>query len=147
MEDLLRNLGSRIRELRVERGWSQEKFSEICDVHRTWMGQIERGKNVSVNTLANIAGGLGVTLSTLLEGVEGGTTGHQSGSAPSGKVSARIGPVIRAGPQTVNMLVEEIKAERAALERTVATLRLMALARRPKRKSRSSRRPSRKGVQ
>ena len=74
MEDLLRSLGARIRELRLERGWSQEKFSEICDVHRTWMGQIERGKNISVNTLANIADGLGVTLSTLFAGVERGAS-------------------------------------------------------------------------
>jgi transcriptional regulator with XRE-family HTH domain len=86
-----------------KRGWSQEKFSEICDVHRTWMGQIERGKNVSVNTLANIANGLGVTLSTLFAGVEGGATEEQAGNEKeSDKMSAAL--VVRAGHQTVTCL-------------------------------------------
>ena len=141
MEDLLRNRGRRIRELRVQRGWSQEKFSEICDVHRSWMGQIERGKNVSVNTLANIADGLGVTLSTLFAGVEGGGAAKdQPGKASSDKTPSHVGSVIRAGHQTVNLLVEELRAERAALERTIATLQEVALALRPKRKGRSPRR-------
>jgi transcriptional regulator with XRE-family HTH domain len=139
MEDLLRSLGRRIRELRLERGWSQEKFSEICDVHRTWMGQIERGKNISVNTLANIADGLGVTLSTLFAGVERGASKGETGKAASTKTPAHIGPAIRAGQQTVHVLVEELRAERAALERTVATLREVALDRRPKRKAKSKR--------
>jgi len=142
MEDLLRSLGARIRELRLERGWSQEKFSEICDVHRTWMGQIERGKNISVNTLANIADGLGVTLSTLFAGVERGARKTDAGTTASTKAPAHIGPAIRAGQQTVQVLVEELRSERAALERTVATLREVVLDRRPKRKTGSKRRPS-----
>jgi transcriptional regulator with XRE-family HTH domain len=138
MEFLLQNLGQRIRDLRTQRGWSQEKFSEICDVHRTWMGQIERGKNVSVNTLANIADGLGVTLSTLFEGVEGGAT-SDAAHVPSVKTPPRSG-ALRAGHQTVNLLVEELRAERAALERAVAALREVALARKPKKKVKSPRR-------
>jgi len=111
MEDLLRNLGHRIRDLRIQRGWSQEKFSEICDVHRTWMGQIERGKNISVTTLANIADGLEVTLSTLLEGVEGGKKDRAAGPE-AGKALKRIEPMLRARHQTVSMLVEELRAHR-----------------------------------
>ena len=141
MEDLLRSLGARIRELRLERGWPQEKFSEICDVHRTWMGQIERGKNISVNTLANIADGLGVTLSTLFAGVERGASKGETGKVASTKTPAHIGPAIRAGQQTVQALVEELRAERAALERMVATLREVALDRRPKRKAKSKHSP------
>jgi transcriptional regulator with XRE-family HTH domain len=141
MEDLLRNLGRRIRGLRVERGWSQEKFSEICDVHRTWMGQIERGKNISVNTLANIADGLGVTLSTLFDGVDAGAprTGVRK-TAGSGTTAAQSAPVVRAGRQTVSVLIEELQAERAALERTVATLREVALGRASHGKVRTKRR-------
>ena len=142
MEFLLRNLGQRIRDLRTQRGWSQEKFSEICDVHRTWMGQIERGKNVSVNTLANIADGLGVTLSTLFEGVDGDAN-SDAVHVPSVKTPPRSG-ALRAGHQTVNLLVEELRAERAALERTVATLREVALAGKPKRKAKSPRYPSKR---
>jgi transcriptional regulator with XRE-family HTH domain len=126
MEDLLRSLGLRIRELRL-------------DVHRTWMGQIERGKNISVNTLANIADGLGVTLSTLFAGVERGASKGEAGKAAPTKTPAHIGPPIRAGQHTVQVFVEELRAERAALERTVATLREVALDRRPKRKAGSKR--------
>jgi transcriptional regulator with XRE-family HTH domain len=138
MEDLLRSLGRRIRELRLERGWSQEKFSEICDVHRTWMGQIERGKNISVNTLANIADGLGVTLSTLFEGVDAGATHSRARKiGVSGKVNVKTAPVVRAGRQTVSVLIEELQAERAALERTVATLREVALGQGSRAKART----------
>jgi transcriptional regulator with XRE-family HTH domain len=134
MEDLLRRLGRRIRNLRIQRGWSQEKFSEICDVHRTWMGQIERGKNISVMTLANIADGLGVTLSALFTGVESDSANDAS------TITDKAVPVLRAGHHTVNVLVEELRAERAALERTVATLREVALDRKPKRKTATPRR-------
>jgi hypothetical protein len=48
--------------------------------------------------------------------------------------------MLRAGHQTVNMLVEELRAERAALERTVATLREVALHQQAKRKVTSSKR-------
>jgi len=105
------------------------------------MGQIERGKNISVNTLANIADGLGVTLATLFAGVERGASKGEAGSAASAKTPAHIGPAIRAGQQTVHVLVEELRAERAALERTVAALREVALDRRPKPKAGSKRRP------
>jgi transcriptional regulator with XRE-family HTH domain len=105
------------------------------------MGQIERGKNISVNTLANIADGLGVTLSTLFAGVEGGAPNAEAGKAASAKTPAHNEPVIRAGQHTVQVLVKELRAERAALERTVATLREVSLDRRPKRKAGSKRRP------
>ncbi len=96
------------------------------------MGQIERGKNVSVNTLANIADGLGVTLSALFEGVDGDAN-SDAVHVPLVKTPPRSG-ALRAGHQTVNLLVEELRAERAALERTVATLREVALAGKPTRK-------------
>lgn len=49
----LRALGSAIREHRRELGVSQEDFAERCDLHRTYIGQVERGeKNISfVNIL------------------------------------------------------------------------------------------------
>jgi hypothetical protein len=70
------------------------------------MGQIERGKNISVKTLVNIADGLGFTLSTLFAGVESGAATDDAGGAARRKSSPPIGPVIRAGHQTVNLLVE-----------------------------------------
>jgi len=64
-------LGQRVRQLRLKRGYSQEAFADHCGVHRTFMGTIERGEsNISFQNLAKIAGGLGITISKLVSGVE-----------------------------------------------------------------------------
>jgi transcriptional regulator with XRE-family HTH domain len=63
---LLRALGQRIRELRSERGYSQEGFADLCGVHRTFMGTIERGEsNLSFQNIAKVATTLKVSLSAL----------------------------------------------------------------------------------
>src|SRR5580658_10270452 len=72
VDELLKSLGQRIRELRVQRGWSQEEFAEVCGVHRTYMGHLERGeKNVSFSSLARVAGALSLPISELFTGLEG----------------------------------------------------------------------------
>lgn len=64
-------LGQRIRELRAKQGYSQEAFADLCGVHRTFMGTIERGEsNVSFQNLAKVSKALGITLAQLLSGVE-----------------------------------------------------------------------------
>jgi len=68
---LLRALGQRIRELRTERGYSQESFADECGVHRTFMGTVERGEsNLSFQNIARVATTLGVPLSNLFLGLE-----------------------------------------------------------------------------
>ena len=68
---LLRALGQRIRELRTERGFSQEGFADKCGVHRTFMGTIERGEsNLSFQNIAKVATTLGVSLSRLFSDLE-----------------------------------------------------------------------------
>jgi transcriptional regulator with XRE-family HTH domain len=68
---LLKALGQRIRELRTEKGFSQEAFADHCGVHRTFMGTIERGEsNLSFQNIARVAAALGVTLSILFMGLE-----------------------------------------------------------------------------
>ncbi len=68
---LLKALGQKIRELRLKRGHSQEGFADLCGVHRTFMGSIERGEtNISFQNLAKVAAALEITLSQLLSGVE-----------------------------------------------------------------------------
>lgn len=64
-------LGSAIRLKRQQLGLSQERFAEIVEVHRTYMGAIERGeRNPSLRNLARIASGLGIPLSDLLRAAE-----------------------------------------------------------------------------
>ena len=70
MATLQQSLGARVRELRTARGWSQEHFADICEIHRSHMGEIERGEvDMAVSTLAKIAKGLDVSGGTLLKGI------------------------------------------------------------------------------
>jgi len=71
VRDLASVLGDRIRELRRNKGFSQESFADHCGLHRTYMGGIERGEhNLTVQTALTIASGLGITLSKLFTGLE-----------------------------------------------------------------------------
>lgn len=64
-------LGSRIRELRLKKGFSQESFADHCGLHRTYMGGIERGeRNLTIQTVLTVAKGLGMTISELFLGIE-----------------------------------------------------------------------------
>jgi transcriptional regulator with XRE-family HTH domain len=66
----LQNLGSRIRERRLAKGWSQAEFAGRCQLHRTFIGSVERGeRNVSVLNLRLLAKVLRVPLDTLLDGL------------------------------------------------------------------------------
>ena len=63
---LLRAVGLRIRSLRESRGWSQDEFAYRCELHRTYVGGIERGeRNVALLNLHRIASALGLSLAEL----------------------------------------------------------------------------------
>jgi transcriptional regulator with XRE-family HTH domain len=71
VQEILKALGQRIRELRLKQGYSQEDFADHCGVHRTFMGTVERGEpNISFTNLYKISQALGITLSQLLSGLE-----------------------------------------------------------------------------
>jgi transcriptional regulator with XRE-family HTH domain len=60
-------LGRAIRELRKQRGLSQEGLAEAAGMHRTYVGGIERGeRNVSFANILRLADALGVPASLLL---------------------------------------------------------------------------------
>ncbi len=64
----LTKLGKRIRELREQKGLSQEAFGFQADLHRNYIGGIERGeRNVAVLNLKKIAQALNVSLEELFE--------------------------------------------------------------------------------
>jgi transcriptional regulator with XRE-family HTH domain len=70
MQDIQKKVGSRIRELRSKKGWSQEEFADHCGIHRSHMGEIERGEtNLTLSTLLVITKQLQTTVSTLFKGI------------------------------------------------------------------------------
>ncbi len=58
--------GARVRELREERGWSQEHFAHRAELDRTYVSGIERGRrNPTLNIIHRVAQTLGVPVGDL----------------------------------------------------------------------------------
>jgi transcriptional regulator with XRE-family HTH domain len=65
---LREHFAARVRQLRTDRGFSQEAFADRCGLHRTYIGSIERAeRNVSIDNIERIAEALGVDPSSLFE--------------------------------------------------------------------------------
>jgi transcriptional regulator with XRE-family HTH domain len=85
-----KQFGANLRNCRKRLGLSQEELSVRASLHRTAVGQIERGERVArVDTLIKLAGSLEVPPGELLVGMDwdpGGTRlgeytfGHEEGS-------------------------------------------------------------------
>ncbi len=74
-EDVRTRFGRRVRELRTAKGFSQEAFADACELHRTYIGGIERGeRNLSLENIEKIALALGITLAELTA-LDGGPSG------------------------------------------------------------------------
>lgn len=72
---LTKRLGERIRTLRQQKGISQEELADRSSIHRSHLGQIERGESdSSMSTLLRLSQGLNLSVSTIIKGVEDETT-------------------------------------------------------------------------
>jgi transcriptional regulator with XRE-family HTH domain len=129
VDDILRQLGKRIRELRIRGGFaSQEAFADYCKMHRTFLGHLETGrKDFRLTTIIRVADALGVTLSELFAGLE-------SGEAFKSK-SRHARP-----PDP-----DRVRQELAVLESTIRNLRAL-LERRPKEGAARASPPRRQGA-
>lgn len=65
-----KKFGSRVRELRIQANLSQEKFSLLIDMDRTYLASVENGKrNISLENIAKIANGFNITMEELFKGI------------------------------------------------------------------------------
>ncbi len=66
--DIRKKFGNKLKEVRLKKGISQEKLAELCDLHRTYISAVERGKrNISIVNIEKIAKALGIRPSQLVE--------------------------------------------------------------------------------
>lgn len=64
---ILVKFGKRVKEIRTLRGLSQEQLANIANVHRTYIGMIERAeKNITLMNIEKIANALNIPITELL---------------------------------------------------------------------------------
>ena len=67
-EKILINFGGRVRKFRKEKGLSQEQLAFKANLHRTYIGRIERAeKNITLINIEKIANALEVEILQLFE--------------------------------------------------------------------------------
>lgn len=65
---ILKKFGDRVRELRKSKHISQEELADKADLHRTYIGMIERAeKNITLLNIEKIALALDVEIKILLD--------------------------------------------------------------------------------
>jgi transcriptional regulator with XRE-family HTH domain len=63
-------LGEHIRKLRHQKGLSQQALAEGADIHRNFLGHIERGqKGITLETLFRLSHALGVTPQSVITAI------------------------------------------------------------------------------
>ena len=68
--DICEQFGKRLRELRKERGWSQEELAHRVGIDISFLSELENGKKEPcLRKIKELSQGLGVTASKLLQGL------------------------------------------------------------------------------
>jgi transcriptional regulator with XRE-family HTH domain len=71
--DVVTAFGATVRAQRQARGWSQEEFADRVGLHRTYIGDIERGeRNVSLINIERLSRALDLPLAALMNEVDRG---------------------------------------------------------------------------
>ncbi len=80
MSEISKQVGQRIRNLRIQNNLSQEKLAELAGCHPTYIGQLERGeKNATLESIERVAAALNIPLSRLFEKLG---AGYESDNIP-----------------------------------------------------------------
>lgn len=70
MQDIQKQIGAKVRTLRLRNKWTQDLFADRSGLNRAHVGEIERGEsNVTIQTLKIIADTLGVKIMDLVKGL------------------------------------------------------------------------------
>ena len=65
---IVQQFGKKVRQLRLQRGISQERLGQLAKVHRTYIGMIERAeKNITITNMEKIARALGKRVADLVD--------------------------------------------------------------------------------
>jgi transcriptional regulator with XRE-family HTH domain len=79
-DSLRATLAENIKTFRREKGFSQEELAELCGLHRTYIGSVERHeRNVTLSTLEVLSATMGVTVPELLTAGENPSNNTQMG--------------------------------------------------------------------
>jgi transcriptional regulator with XRE-family HTH domain len=66
MTEINKQVGNKIRIFRKKKGWTQEQLAFEADLHRAYIGQIERGeKNIGLQNLEKISKALNIDVKKL----------------------------------------------------------------------------------
>jgi transcriptional regulator with XRE-family HTH domain len=69
LDIFLKELGQRVRDLRIQRGWTQQQLAEKSNMDRTYIIAVEFGKqNLSIGVVMKIAKALNVPIERFLSG-------------------------------------------------------------------------------
>ena len=68
-KEILITFGNKVREIRKGKGLSQDELSFKADLHRTYIGMIERAeKNITLVNIGKIANALDIKIKDLFDG-------------------------------------------------------------------------------
>lgn len=69
--DIKKKFGIIVKELRVEKGFSQEALANKSEIDRTYMSDIEKGeRNISLEIIQKLSNALGIKISDLFIKIE-----------------------------------------------------------------------------
>ena len=67
-KQILKQFGKRVQALREKKGWTQDELGKKANLHRTYVGSIERGeRNVSLVNVEKIAQAFNTPVNSLLK--------------------------------------------------------------------------------
>jgi len=103
VENIKSLIGKRIRDLRKQRGLSQEGLGWKAELHFTYIGAVERGeRNCSIITLEKIAKGLEINIKDLFDSPDHKTDINKLKKEINNKVNLL-------SPQSLTLLKEMLK--------------------------------------